>query len=129
MRGEPRLYVRDLARDRDTALIGEAREEAADAIRRELVDVRRNDAPGTLDEELHREGAEHEQRRGGRECPQRDREHGSDERQADRAAAAQPVGIESAKHTTSERAHLRERRERRTRRGTPTPIPLEKSGI
>jgi len=49
MRGEQRLHVRDLAATAHAALIGETRQEAPHAVRRELVDVCRDDAPGSLD--------------------------------------------------------------------------------
>ena len=58
--GEERLHVRDLARDRDAALIREPRQEAPHAVRRELIDVRGNDSPRSLHEELHDKRAEPE---------------------------------------------------------------------
>src|SRR5436305_353162 len=55
---ERRFDVRDARGKHDAQLIREAREEPAQMIRRQLVDVRRYHAPRALNEELHQEDAD-----------------------------------------------------------------------
>ena len=83
--------MRDLTCNRYAALVGKTGEESTHAIGGELIDVRGDDAPGALDEELHREGAEDEQRRNGGERPHWNGEQRATERDADRASPAQTV--------------------------------------
>ena len=59
---EHRLEIRHDAGAQHAELIGEPGEKAAQVRRRQLVDVRRDDAPRALHEELHQESAGHDQR-------------------------------------------------------------------
>src|ERR1041384_8335512 len=63
--------------------------------------MRRDDAPGPLNEELHDEGARDEQRQGGGERPDGDGDHRAGQREPDGAPPSQPVGVEATPPTSA----------------------------
>src|SRR5213076_637440 len=99
MLGEARLEPPDCARQGHATLVGEPRQESAHGVGGKLVDVRRDDAPGALDEELHHERTGHEQGDRGGERPEGNHDRRGAEGEPDRAPAAQSVGVETERDT------------------------------
>ena len=88
-------------RDHVPDLISDTRKRGAKGHGRQFIEVDGNNAPGTLDEELHEEAGGAETAFGGREDPRGDHEAGHQGGDADCATAADPLG-EVADDSTSD---------------------------
>jgi alpha-L-fucosidase 2 len=105
------LDVGDRRGEHHAELVGEAREEAARRGRRQLVDVRRDDAPRALHEELHQEDADDRGQRAEAGDPHRQHDQAAGGGGDHRAAAPGPIGVGPEREPAEHRADHREHRD------------------
>ncbi len=106
-------------------LVGETGQDGADRSGAELVEVGGDDAPGTLDHELHEEAADGEHDDGVRPGPEGDHGDGEQRGDDDGAAAAEFFGDRPAAHAAGERADVADGGDQADERGAEAVVAQE----
>ncbi len=129
MRGEGGLERRVRRGQQIAELVDETRKGAAGLVRRQLVEMHGDHAPGTLNRHLHEEGTDREQHGAVGECPKRQDGKREERRNHDHAAPTDPLRERAAENAAEDGADIVDCRDGPHRMRGQAVLHLEKSRI